>query len=231
MHPLLLFKNQKLLIQALTHRSYVNEHPETEDNERLEFLGDAVLNFLSGEYLYKRYPTMGEGDLTIRRSRLVEEKQLAKFALEVGLADEMLLGKGAILDRGRQNPNLLSSTFEAVVGAYYLDNNSDFTSVHQIITPLFASVPEQLILDLQNSQERSIKDSKSRLQEWVAKRKSIIKYDTKHIGGPPNNPLFLARVLIDEAEWGKGNGCSKQDAEKMAAENALSKVAEHEVVH
>lgn len=162
MYKLLMFRDDKLLRRALTHRSYVNENPEEgEHNERLEFLGDAILNFLSGEYLYRSHPDRGEDELTRRRSALVDEKQLAKFAIEVGLDFKMRLGKGAIRDGGYQNPNLLSSTFEAVIGAYYLDNNSNIEAVRAIIEPLFESVPEQIVV------VRSNVDSKNRFQEWV----------------------------------------------------------------
>ncbi len=141
MHKLLIFDDEKLLRRALTHRSYVHENPgEGEHNERLEFLGDALLNFLSGKYLYSCHPEMGEDELTRRRSALVDEKQLAKFAEEVGLDFRIRLGKGAIRDGGYQNPNLLSSTFEAVIAAYYLDKNLDIEAVRTLIEPLFDSV-------------------------------------------------------------------------------------------
>lgn len=161
MHKLLIFRDEQLLRQALTHRSYVNEHPgEGEHNERLEFLGDALLNFLSGQYLYKRHSDKGEDELTRRRSALVDERQLAKFALEVGLDFRMRLGQGAIRDGGYQNPNLLSSTFEAVLGAYYLDHDSDIEAVRDIIELLFESVSENIVVS------RSNVDSKNRFQEW-----------------------------------------------------------------
>ncbi|WP_279605529.1 ribonuclease III family protein, partial [Aetokthonos hydrillicola] len=137
MHKLLVFQNEELLYRALTHRSYVHENPQAgEHNERLEFLGDALLNFLSGEYLYCRYPDKGEDELTRRRSALVDEKQLAKFAIAIGLDLRMRLGKGAIREGGFQNPNLLSSTFEAIVGAYYLDNNLNVEALRAAVEPL-----------------------------------------------------------------------------------------------
>jgi len=117
------FKKPSLLRLALTHRSYCNEHPEEqEDNERLEFLGDALLGFLVGELLYRRYPDLSEGQLTLVRSELVREKQLVKFAIALGIGDKIRLGKGTIQDGGRQNPSLLSDAFEAIVGAYFLDS-------------------------------------------------------------------------------------------------------------
>jgi ribonuclease-3 len=222
MHKILIFHNEKLLRRALTHRSYVHENPgEGEHNERLEFLGDALLNFLSGEYLYKCHPEMGEDELTRRRSALVDEKQLAKFAEEVGLDFRMRLGKGAIRDGGFQNPNLLSSTFEAVLGAYYLDNDSNIEAVRTIIEPLFDSVdPKHIVVS------RSNVDSKNRFQEWVQRNvtPNPPKYFTEQIGGPSHAPEFIAKVLVDEKFYGEGKGRNKKDAEKAAAEDALDKL-------
>ncbi|MDF5740010.1 MULTISPECIES: ribonuclease III [unclassified Nostoc] len=222
MHKILIFHNEKLLRQALTHRSYVHENPgEGEHNERLEFLGDALLNFLSGEYLYSCHPEMGEDELTRRRSALVDEKQLAKFAEEVGLDFRMRLGKGAIRDGGYQNPNLLSSTFEAVLGAYYLDNDSNIEAVRAIIEPLFDSVdPKHIVVS------RSNVDSKNRFQEWVQRNVTPTppKYFTEQIGGPSHAPEFVAKVLVVEKMYGEGKGRNKKDAEKAAAEDALAKL-------
>ncbi|MBD2487364.1 ribonuclease III [Aulosira sp. FACHB-615] len=221
MHKLLTFRNEKLLRRALTHRSYVHENPgEGEHNERLEFLGDAILNFLSGEYLYRHHPEKGEDELTRRRSALVDEKQLAKFSEEVGIDLRMRLGRGAILDGGFQNPNLQSSTFEAVIGAYYLDNNCDVEAVRAIVEPLFDSVPEQIVV------VRSNVDSKNRFQEWVQRNITINppEYITKQVGGLSHAPIFTAKVFVDGKEYGEGKGRNKKDAEKAAAENALAKL-------
>jgi ribonuclease III len=225
MHKLLTFNNEKLLRQALTHRSYVNENPgEGEHNERLEFLGDAILNFISGQYLYRRHPEKGEDELTRRRSALVEEKQLAKFALEVGLDFRMRLGKGTIRDGGFQNPNLLSCTFEAVIGAYYLDNNCNVEPVRKIIEPLFDSVSKHIV------EPRSNVDSKNRFQEWVQSSGNTTppKYDTKQIGGQSHTPVFKSNVfeVVNGIETfrGTGKGRNKKDAEKAAAEDALAKL-------
>lgn len=220
-HKLLKFDNEKLLRQALTHRSYVNENPEQgEHNERLEFLGDAILNFISGQYLYLRHPQKGEDELTRRRSALVDEKQLAKFAIEVGLDFRMRLGKGTIRDGGFQNPNLLSSTFEAVIGAYYLDNDCDVEAVCTIIEPLFDSVSENIV------ETRSNVDSKNRFQEWVQKEigPNPPKYVTEQIGGPSHAPEFIAKVLVDGKEFGKAKGKNKKEAEKAAAEDAIAQL-------
>jgi ribonuclease-3 len=221
MHELLTFNNEKLLRQALTHRSYVNEHPGEEHNERLEFLGDAILNFLSGEYLYELHPEKGEDELTRRRSALVDEKQLAKFAIEVGLDLRIRLGQGAILDGGYNNPNLLSSTFEAVIGAYYRDKNCNIALLRPIVEKLFASVPENIVVS------RSNVDSKNRFQEWVQSSGNTTppKYVTRQIGGQSHTPIFesdVFEVVNGKEIWrGKGQGRNKKDAEKAAAENAL----------
>jgi ribonuclease-3 len=164
MHKLLMFNDEKLLRRALTHRSYTNENPgEGRDNERLEFLGDAILNFLSGEYLYQinsemGEDEMGEDEMTRRRSAFVDEKQLARFAVEVGLDFRMRLGQGAIRDGGYQNPNLLSSTFEAVIGAYYLDNSQNIEVLRPLVAQLFESVPKEVMA------VRSNIDSKNKFQ-------------------------------------------------------------------
>lgn len=116
------FKDWLLLSRALTHRSYLNEHPEAiEDNERLEFLGDAVLDFLVAVWLYHRYPEMPEGDLTRMRSALVHTEQLAEFARRIGLGRALRLGRGEAQAGGRDRPSLLCDTFEALIGAIYLD--------------------------------------------------------------------------------------------------------------
>ena len=222
MHDILIFQDKTLLNQALTHRSYVNEHPgKGEHNERLEFLGDAILNFLSGEYLYQLHPEKGEDELTRRRSALVDEKQLAKFAIEVGLDLRIRLGQGAILDGGYNNPNLLSSTFEAVIGAYYLDKNCNIALLRPIVEKLFASVPENIVVS------RSNVDSKNRFQEWVQSSGNTTppKYVTRQIGGQSHTPIFecdIFEVVNGKEIWrGKGQGRNKKDAEKAAAENAL----------
>ncbi|MBW4645762.1 MAG: ribonuclease III [Goleter apudmare HA4340-LM2] len=222
MHKLLIFRDEKLLRRALTHRSYVNENPrEGEHNERLEFLGDALLNYLSGEYLYNRHPEKGEDELTRRRSALVDEKQLAKFAIEVGLDSRMQLGKGAIRDGGYQNRNLLSSTFEAVLGAYYLDNDSKIEAVRAIVEPLFDSVPEPIGSNV---------DSQNRFQQWALKNVHLNperkppEYVTISESGEPHAREFTVEVRVNGKAYGVGKGGKKQDARKAAAEDALTKL-------
>jgi ribonuclease III len=221
MHKLLMFNDERLLRRALTHRSYTHENPgECGDNERLEFLGDAILNFISGEYLYQINPEMGEDEMTRRRSALVDEKQLARFATEVGLDFRMRLGEGMIRDGGYQSRNLLSSTFEAVVGAYYLDHDRNVEALRPLVEELFNSVPKEIMV------ARSNVDSKNKLQETVQANgaSSPPKYVTEKVGGADHSPEFISRVYVDEKLYGEGKGRSKKDAEKQAAEDAIAKL-------
>jgi ribonuclease-3 len=221
MHKLLIFNDEKLLRRSLTHRSYINENPgECGDNERLEFLGDAILNFISGEYLYQIHPEMGEDEMTRRRAALVDEKQLARFAVEVGLDFRMRLGQGAIREGGYQNPNLLSSTFEAVIGAYYLDHNRDIEALRPLIAQLFDSVPEDVMV------VRSNIDSKNKFQEFAQANGATTppKYATEKLGGADHAPEFFSKVYVEGKLYGEGKGRSKKDAEKQAAEDALAKL-------
>jgi ribonuclease III len=219
MHRLLMFNDEKLLRQALTHRSYAHEHPdETSDNERLEFFGDAILTFISGEYLYQRHPEMGEDEMTRRRAALVDEKQLAKFASEVGLDFRMRLGEGLIRSGGYHSSNLLSSTFEAVIGAYYLDNSRDIETIRSSIYELFDSVSQG------NNLNYSTVDPKNKFQTFIQANGATIppKYVTEKKGGSDHNPEFISKVYVGDKFCGEGKGRSKKDAEKQAAQSALT---------
>jgi len=218
MHPLLRFQDEKLLEQALTHRSYVREHPKNAiDNERLEFLGDALLTFLSGDYLFRRFPAIKEDEMTRRRAALVDETQLAEFALELGLNSLMRLGKGMTQEGGSKNRNLLSSTFEAIIGAYYLDGDRNLEQLRSLVEALFDQVPEDVMAT------RSTLDSKNRLQEWTHDNVGHTppQYETEKTGGTDHNPEFASQVYVGGKLIGRGQGRNKKDAEKQAAENAL----------
>ena len=212
------FKNKSLLRRAFIHSSYMNEHPkETENNERLEFLGDALLSFLVGSLLYENYPQMDEGKLTKLRSALVDEQQLAKFAKKLNLGQQMLLGKGAKLGGGCNNLNLLSSTFEAVIGAYYLD--SGFEEVRKFLKPIFLEAAKHIV-DFQSN-----KNHKSMLQEWfLSKSTELPEYEIVSESGVDHDKEFTAKVCVKDKEYGRGKGHSKKEAEKRAAENALKKL-------
>ncbi len=214
------FRNQSLFEQAMTHRSYAHEHPKLSlHNERLEFLGDAVLNFLSGEFLYRQFPSRPEGDLTAMRAALVDEKQLAVFAEWLELGQHLRLGNGAERDGGRQNPNLLSSAFEAMIGAYFLDAESDVAAVRHYMEPLFAAVVHQLVITA------STVNYKSRFQEWaLAQLAEIPRYAITAQSGPAHAKAFTAVVTVRGQLYGQGQGRRKQDAEKAAARAALEQL-------
>jgi ribonuclease-3 len=209
------FNDYLLLSRALTHRSYLNEHPEAlEDNERLEFLGDAVLDFLVGAWLYNRFPEMAEGALTRLRSALVRTEQLADFARQLKLGDAMRLGRGEDESGGRERPALLCATYESLVGAYYLDKG--ILAVSEFVEPMLESVAEQLL------NTGKTHDPKSRLQEWTqSKGEGAPIYRTVSAIGPDHAKVFEVEVLIHERVYGRGMGHSKQAAAKSAARQAL----------
>jgi ribonuclease-3 len=217
-------KDENLLRQALTHRSYVNEHPGAgEHNERLEFLGDAVLGFLVGELLYKRYPEMSEAQLTRLRSNLVDEKQLAKFATQLGIGDLIQLGKGAIKEGGRQNPSLLSDTFEAYIAAYFIE--SGIEAVRKFVQPLFTAVADSIVFPQSETDPKNLVDSKGRFQQWaLANFVQNPEYFIIDESGPDHAKEFTAEVRVNGKVYGVGTGRRKQDAEKRAAEVALKTV-------
>lgn len=221
MHPpsgIPTFRNAALLVQALTHRSYLHEHPGPgEHNERLEFLGDALLTFLSGEFLYNRYPHSPEGELTALRSALVDEPQLAQFAQQLKLGQALRLGKGAEQQGGRQNPNLLSCAFEAVVGAYFLDQNSNIEAVRAWVLPWLAA-----IVDSKISQTGDQLNPKSQLQIAALQRhQGLPEYRIVAESGPDHAKQFTAEVWLAGHCLGRGQGQRKQTAEKAAARAAL----------
>ncbi|NJL88203.1 MAG: ribonuclease III [Leptolyngbyaceae cyanobacterium SM1_1_3] len=213
------FKSSALLQQALTHKSYTSEFPKIANNERIEFLGDAILTFLCGDFLYKRYPGMSEGELTPLRAALVDAKQLGEFARMLDLGTKLHMSRGVEGSGGRTNMRLLSSAFEAVVGAYFLDSDSDVEAVRAYIAPLFSLVVDQLAIAVQTT------NYKSRLQEWaLAKFGEIPRYVIAGQSGPDHDRQFVAEVFIQDTLHGQGQGRRKQDAEKEAAKAALDKV-------
>ena len=224
-HQLPPIRNVKLLYQALTHRSYVNEHPEAEENnERLEFLGDAVLGFVVGEMLFTRFPQMSEAELTRLRSKLVDEPQLAKFGRELGIGQRMRLGKGADRDGGRDSPSLLSDTFEAIIGAYFLE--SGIEAVRNYVELLYRSMDYfQSDIVTQN-----LIDSKNRFQQWaLANIGENPLYEIIAESGPDHAKEFTAQVSVQAEVYGVGQGRRKQDAQKRAAEAALKRLGIEEL--
>ena len=210
------FHDWLLLSRALTHRSYLNEHPDAlEDNERLEFLGDAVLDFIAAAWLYNRYPEMPEGDLTRMRSSLVHTEALANFARSIKLGNAMLLGRGEMNSGGTERDPLLCDTFEALVGAYYLDSK-DIELVTDFVVPFFDAVADEAV------QNRNIEDPKGMLQEWVQAQGNMApKYVIRRTYGPDHSKVFEVDVLVNGAVLASGTGHSKQAATKDAAIAAL----------
>lgn len=206
----------ELYVTALTHRSYLNENPDHElpDNERLEFLGDAVLGFLAGEYLYSALPEAREGELTALRAALVNAVALAGFARQIELGPLLLLSKGEAASGGRERAALLSAAFEAVVGALYLDHGVERT--REIVLQIIAPEVERL------AEGALEKDAKSRLQELAQARWQITPlYRTVEERGPDHAREFTVEVVIGEEPYGRGSGRSKQAAEQAAAREAL----------
>ncbi|NES06541.1 MAG: ribonuclease III [Okeania sp. SIO2F4] len=225
-----IFKNQELLTQALNHRSYLNENYEDgdeEDNESLEFLGDAVLGFLVGELLYRRYKedhNLKPKKLTRLRSLLVDEKQLAKFAVQLRIGKKMRLGKGAKKDGGRQNPALLSDIFEAIIGAYFIDSN--LMNLRSFVNKIFQPVADYLM-----SLDNDLVDTKAKFQQWALEKiEQIPKYESNKCGGSDNKPNFLSRVFVANRMYGEGKSRSKKYPEKLAAENALAKLKQEGLI-
>jgi len=212
------FQSQSLLIRALTHRSYLNEHPDAiEDNERLEFLGDAVLDFLVGAWLYNRFPEMHEGDLTRLRSALVRTEQLSEFASQQGFGAALRLGRGESQAGGRKRMALLCATFEAVIGALYLD--SGLQAVSDYIEPLLELSADQVLLFNREM------DAKSRLQELVqAKGLGPPQYHTVTASGPEHNKTFEVEVSVNGRVLARGKGTNKQSAAQQAAQLALEMI-------
>lgn len=219
------FNDLSLLQRALTHRSYLNEHPEhiLEDNERLEFLGDAVLDFLSGAWLYHRFPEMDEGRLTRLRAGLVRTETLADFATQFQLGKALLLGRGEDESGGRTRRKNLCGAFEALIGAMYLDR--DMETVRRFVEPLFGPALDT-ILD-----RSSDKDAKSLFQEWSqANLGATPVYTTVSSHGPDHAKEFTIAVFIGATEIGRGTGPSKQSAAQAAAQHALDVVNSGDII-
>lgn len=211
-------KNLALLTQAFTHRSYLNETRENiASNECLEFLGDSILSFVVSEYLFKTYPTFNEGMLTNLRSLLVNTKNLASNSKRLGFGEMLRMSKGEKESKGNQNQSLLADSFEAFIGALYLDKGID--DVRSFILDTILSDVQALV------QNKSLKDPKSLLQEFIqAKKQNFPTYRVIKEEGPAHAKKFLVGVYIKELLLGEGQGKSKQEAEENAAKIALEKV-------
>jgi ribonuclease III len=214
------FNQPELLAQALTHRSYVNEQIEQDldDNERLEFLGDAILDFLTADMLYSRFPDMDEGEMTRLRAALVRTEALAQLAMDCQLGEALLMGKGEANSGGRMRNNNLCSGFEAVVGAIYLDQGLEV--VKQFVIPRLTELQKDVM------EEAIRKDPRSQFQEWAQARYSITPdYRLSSATGPDHDKDFAVEVFIGDKNIALGYGKSKRSAAQSAAQAALDMLA------
>lgn len=209
------FHDESVLRQAFTHSSYVNEQrgKRISDNERLEFLGDAVLELTVSQFLYKTFPKMSEGEMTKLRAAIVCEPSLVKFAELLNFGDLVLLGKGEELTGGRQRPALLADVFEAFVGALYLDQGVD---------AVFSFMEKYVYPRVDKGEFAQVTDFKSQLQEFVQQDNlGDIQYRIVEEKGPAHNREFVSEVLLNNRSLGIGSGRSKKEAEQQAAARAL----------
>jgi len=212
----IVFKDKNLLKQAFIHRSYINENPGSNlsHNERLEFLGDAVLELIVTDFLYKKYPNYTEGELTAVRSALVNAIIISEIALKVGMNDYLLLSKGEAKDNGKARQYILANTYEAYVGAVYLDQGYDVAK--KFITVSLLPHTEEIV------SKKLWRDAKSLVQEKAQEFVGVTPfYKVLHESGPDHDKHFTVGILFGTDLIAEGKGKSKQEAEQKAAEAAL----------
>jgi len=210
------FRSQQLLETAFTHRSFLNENraPGREHNERLEFLGDAVLELVVTAYLYAKYPDKPEGELTAFRAALVNTVSISDAATKLGMNEYLLLSRGEAKDTGRARAIILANAFEALIGAIYLDQGYEHAE-RFIANQLFHKTDEVV-------EKRLWQDAKSKFQE-IAQEKAAVTptYELQSQSGPDHDKRFVVGVYLGRERIATGEGRSKQDAEQQAAENGL----------
>lgn len=203
---------------ALTHTSFLNEHKKSHtDNERLEFLGDSVLQLWSADKLFREKPPLNEGQMTRTRAQLVCEKALAEYSRQVGLPQYLKLGIGEEKTGGRDKDSVIADMFEAMLGAIYCDTGFEGASIllDKVVTPI-----------LEHPETTGMIDYKSKLQEYVqADYREGVQYHLAETKGTSNNPTFKVEAIVDKVVWGVGIGASKKKAAQEAAKDALSKIA------
>jgi ribonuclease-3 len=210
------FQERDLLLEALTHRSYIYETPAAGEryNERLEFLGDAILAFLSADLLFRRYPALSEGELTNVRAALVKTQALAGFARNLELGTFLRLGKGEERTGGRERDPILAAAFEALLGAIYLDGGLE--EARRFLLPMLEAEARRVV------SQRQFKDDKSLFQELAQAEVGLTPtYRVVKEEGPSHHRLFSVEVLLGEQVAGRGQGRNKQSAEQEAARLAL----------
>jgi len=210
------FKDKNLFNHALTHRSWVNEHKgERTSNERLEFLGDAILEFVVSREIYNRFPDKEEGYLTALRANLVNTVALSELAKKLNLGSILFLSRGEEDSGGRTNPSLLADTVEAIIGAIFIDRG---------LPDAEEFIKENLVSEVEKKVAEPLKDPKSRLQEYVQSLGfATPKYKVAEESGPDHDKKFIIDVIVNETSWGTGEGKSKGSAEQAAAGQALAK--------
>ncbi len=213
------FNDKTLLQRALTHRSYLNENPDypLEDNERLEFLGDAILDFVAGEYLYHRFPEIKEGELTSLRSALVRTEMLASFARKINLGAHLNMGKGEEETGGRTRPTLLCGAFEALAGAIYLDQGVE--RVIELVLPMMRAEIKTILRTQSHHNAKSLFQETA--QGWY---KITPTYKTIAEEGPDHDKTFIVGAYLGDKRYGEGRGHNKQQATQNAAHAALEKL-------
>lgn len=210
------FKNKELLKRAFTHRSYINEYREEglKHNERLEFLGDAVLELIVTEYLFEKYPDRHEGELTAFRAALVNTNTLSKTASSIDMNDFLLLSKGEAKDVGKARQYILANAFEAVIGAIYMDQG--YESAKNFIANTIFPLTDEIV------SKKLWQDSKSYFQEKAQEHTGVTpSYSVLAEEGPDHDRHFTVGVFLEDKMIGKGEGKSKQEAEQNAAEESL----------
>lgn len=211
------FKDRQLLDLAFVHRSFVNENRETvQHNERLEFLGDAILGMIIAEYLYRYLPTTPEGELSYLRSRLVEASSCVLYIQKLNLEEYVLLGKGERMNDGRGRESILADLFEAIIGAIYLDGGLE-SAKHFLFHNFAEEIAETIKMPLRNW--------KALLQDYCQKKfQQAPLYRVLDASGPDHNKIFTIAVVINEEIIGQGTGSSKKEAQQSAAVNAMERL-------
>lgn len=218
----LAFNDYDILSMALTHPSYAQEQPGFANNQRLEFLGDSILNFVVAEYLYRHYQDKAEGDLTRIRARVVCDRSLAEVAAEIGIGEYLLLGRGEDTSGGRRRRSILGDTVEAVIGAIYLDQGMEAVA---------AFILRCLEDKIKATAAGDYHDHKSRLQELVqAHNRDNVHYAVLHERGPAHERQFEVGVYFRQRLLASGVGATKKEAEQHAAEQAYGVLMEHQEI-